>query len=167
MGTVSTRRRLAMNGKALPLALLALLLPAVAAPPGPAPDLSWLQGCWTGRGFGGDVAECWIAAPGSARMTGVFHLVQDGKAVVSEFFAVDRFGDAYELRLKHFHSDLRGWESQDEFVAFRYLRSGPNIVEFDGLSYRLDESGTLRVAVTTRRDGVASTSELALRRHAP
>jgi len=115
-------------------------------------DLAWLEGCWEGEAFGSPAHECWMLAPGG-RLTGMFQLIRDGQQAFSEIFIIDEFDGAHELRLKHFHPDLTGWEAQDEWVTFTLLETGPDFARFSGLEYRLDENGALLVDLAMRRGG--------------
>ncbi|MDX1393542.1 MAG: DUF6265 family protein [Gemmatimonadota bacterium] len=89
---------------------------AVSAQTAPSPDASlddlyWIAGHWTGDAFGGEIDEAWLGASGAA-MTGVFRLVQDGKAVMYELLLLeqDDDGEIY-YRFKHVG---RGWEPWEE-----------------------------------------------------
>lgn len=147
--------------------IVVLLLMAVALPTAMAEepsrlelaDLVFLEGCWHGTAFGSPASECWMVAP-DGRLTGMFQLVQDGRQAFSEIFVLDRFEDGYELRVKHFHSDLRGWEAQDAWVTFPLRETGPGLARFDGLVYRLDEEGGLQVDLDMRHGDEVRTERL-------
>ncbi len=128
-------------------------------------DFAWLAGHWGGTGFGGaHVEEVWLPPLGTS-MPGVFRLVAGGRAQVYEIFALVAVGDTVELRLKHFTSELKGWEQKDEFVTFKLVRVAPGDAQFEGLTYRLGDDGVLRVwLVTKARDGTTAEAEMVYRR---
>lgn len=115
-------------------------------------DLRWLLGCWHGEAFGDAADECWVSAP-NGRLTGLFQLLDGPNQRFSEIFVLDIFDGTPELRLKHFHPDLTGWEDKDGFIRFRLLETGPSFARFDGLLYRLEADGTLVIELRMRRDG--------------
>lgn len=137
-----------------------------AAPPAAQlADFAWLAGHWVGTGFGGaHVEEVWLPPLGSS-MTGVFRLVAGGRAQVYEIFALVPVGDTVELRLKHFTSELKGWEQKDEWVTFRLVRIAPGEAQFEGLTFRVGDDGVMRVwLVTKARDGTTAEQEMVYRR---
>lgn len=141
------------------------LAEGAAPPPAQLADFAWLAGHWVGTGFGGaHVEEVWLPPLGSS-MTGVFRLVAAGRAQVYEIFALVPVGDSVELRLKHFTSELKGWEQKDEFVTFRLVRVAPGEAQFEGLTFRVGDDGVLRVwLVTKARDGTTAEAEMVYRR---
>lgn len=130
-------------------------------------DLSWLAGRWVGRGFGGArVEEVWTL-PVNGSMTGSFRLDRDDAPGFYEFFVLAPGDDGLlELRLKHFHPDLRGWETKDEFVRFPLLKVEGRQAFFDGLTFsRAAYGGGLQVAVSvTGPSGDAHVERLDFRR---
>lgn len=142
------------------LMLVAVTLPLAAAEGPPRldlADLAWLEGCWQGTAFGSPATECWMRAP-DGRLTGMFQVIQEGRQTFSEIFVLDRFDEGFELRVKHFHPDLTGWEEKGAWVTFRLRETGAGLARFDGLLYRLDEQGTLEV-VLEMEHGVERRSE--------
>lgn len=111
--------------------------------PAAADDMDWrkathiLEGCWEGTGLGGDVAECWIVAD-DGRADGMFLMRRDGQPAFAEIITIDDFGDGPEMRLKHVHADMTGWEEKDEYVSFRFLSAGPERLTFKGVVLRFD-----------------------------
>lgn len=150
------------------LALLAAPLLAEAPPRVALSDLSWLQGCWQGTGFGKAVTECWMRAP-DGRLTGMFQLIgADGRQEMSEIFVLDEFDDGPAIRLKHFGPDLAGWEARDEHVVFELRETGPGLARFDGLTYRLLDDGRLVAELVVRRGDESSVERLQFERmHGP
>lgn len=109
--------------------------------------LSWLEGCWTGIGFGAVVEECWIQGP-SGRLTGMFQMLnEDGTQNFTEIFVLGLFDGKPAMRLKHFDTNLIGWEEGPEYVDFPVTALTPNTVTFEGLIYDYDSAGTLTVTL--------------------
>lgn len=110
-------------------------------------DIAWLVGRWTGEGLGG-IAEDIIAPAADGQMMGMFrHLKADGSINFYEFYVFAEEGESITQRLKHFSPLLSGWEDKDEFVEFPLVAIEESAVYFDGLSYRLEEDGSLTVGV--------------------
>ena len=137
--------------------LLATALPAAAqggatahtltadgAPPPPATlaDAAWLVGAWEGEGLGGWNEEVWSAPAGGAMM-GVFRHVKDGAVVFYEFMTLVETDGSLELRIKHFHPDMRGWEEKDDMVRFPLVRADAGTLWFDGLTLRRNDDDTM------------------------
>ena len=101
-------------------------------------ELGWLPGCWTGRGLGGEVSECWMPTP-DGRLVGVFQYVQDHELVFSEILMMGEAGGIDGYHVKHFNSDMTGWEAQDEFVSFPLVEINADEAVFEGLVYRHQE----------------------------
>ncbi|MBW3671995.1 MAG: hypothetical protein KY432_10045 [Acidobacteria bacterium] len=114
-------------------------------------DLGWLVGHWRGEALGGVAEEVWLEPEGGA-MAGIFRLVQKGEVVLYEIFTI-REKDLV-LTLKHFNSDLTGWEERSEVVTFAPVRFTESEAIFDDLAFRLLPDGRLHASVrTSDRDG--------------
>uniref|UniRef100_UPI0025FCD590 DUF6265 family protein n=1 Tax=Algoriphagus sp. TaxID=1872435 RepID=UPI0025FCD590 len=50
-------------------------------------DLEWLEGFWTGTGFGGECEEVWMPAV-DGNMVGTFRFWSEGKLIFSEFMNI-------------------------------------------------------------------------------
>ncbi|MEO1528118.1 MAG: DUF6265 family protein [Planctomycetota bacterium] len=113
-------------------------------------QFEFLQGAWSGTGFGAECDEIW-SAPRGESMLGTFRLVENGKLQFTEFFVLQKNADGgVELRLKHFHSDFKGWESRDKHITFPLIRVEKNIAYFGGLTYALQSDGSLRIWVAMK-----------------
>lgn len=69
------------------LICLALIMPAVAAPPAAAVDLGWLAGAWCGGEQGESIEETWLA-PVSGELVGLSRTSRAGKPVGYEFMRI-------------------------------------------------------------------------------
>ena len=134
------------------------------APPAAIADVGWLVGAWHGTGLGGETDEVWLPPVGGA-MPGLFRLVEDGRPVFYEAWALREEAGSLVLDLKHFEPDMKGWEAQDARVRFPLVRLTPETAYFDGLTYHRATPDTLRVWVALRSaDGVLQEGAFVLAR---
>lgn len=104
-------------------------------------DAEWLIGQWAGDGIGGAEAyESWLA-PSGGTMVGTF--VQenaDGTIMFTDMFTEHMYlmeqDGSLVVKLKHFNSDLTGWEDKDGMLTFRLLAMDPCALYFNALTYR-------------------------------
>lgn len=128
------------------------LADGAASPPARIESISWLSGHWLGEGFGG-VAEDFIAPASAGQMMGMFrHSRADGSINFYEFYVFSEQAGSLTQRLKHFSPMLSGWEEKDEFVEFPLVAIEEGAAYFDGLTYILEEDGSLTVAVRVAED---------------
>ena len=65
------------------------------------------------------------------------------------------------LKLKHFDQHLVGWESKDKSVNFPLLKVGKNTAWFGGLTYQLQDDGSLKAWVAMKKkDGTFREAEI-------
>lgn len=127
-------------------------------------EFAWLQGYWVGEGLGGTCEEMWSGPLGGA-MLGTFRLLNDGRLAFTEFFVLAETDGQVSLKLKHFDPAMKGWEAQDKFEEFRLIKVKGKTAWFHGLTYQLDENGTLHVYVAMKRnDGTLGEAEFTLHR---
>ena len=119
-------------------------------------EFSWLQGQWSGEGLGAKCDETW-SSPAGGCMVGTFRMVQDEELVFSEFFMLIREEGKVLLRLKHFGKDFVGWEEKDKSVDFPLIKVDGKTAWFGGLTYQLQEDGSLKAFVAMKKkDGSMS-----------
>lgn len=151
-------------------ALLALLsVPALAGPSATLADAAWLEGAWRGEGIGSAPAgEAWSAAAGGQMVGHFWQETGDGAVMFYELITLSTDGEgSLVMRLKHFGSDLAGWEGEgpDEAESFQLTAVAPGRLEFSGLVYALQDDGSLLVSVVTANaDGSRETLEFRFRR---
>lgn len=134
-------------------ALCASLSLAQTPPAATLRDIAWLSGRWVGTGMGGDVEDNW-STPAAGAMPGMFRLVKDGAVQFYELITLVEVHSSLELRLKHFHADLKGWEEKDRVLAFPLSRRAADLFEFGGIRFERVARDQLHVTVTIRnRDG--------------
>ncbi len=59
-------------------------------------ELNWLEGFWTGTGFGGECEEVWMPVK-DGHMIGTFRFWSEGKLVFSEFMNIIQEGETFSL----------------------------------------------------------------------
>lgn len=135
-------------------ALLSQDTPASAARPAATlADVAWLEGKWSGTGLGGHAEDLW-SSPAAGAMPGIFRLVKDGKVVFYEIMTMVEAEGSLELRLKHFHPDLKGWEEKDRVLIFPLSKREPGKFFFEGIVFERTGDHQLTVTVSIRqRDG--------------
>lgn len=114
-------------------------------------DFAFLQGYWTGTGFGGKSEEIWMP-PVDGRMFGIFKQSQDGELVFTEFMEIVETADGFVVRLKHFNPDFSGWEAKDEHVTFLFTSVAGKKAVFGSLSYEITAPNALEVRLRMRDD---------------
>jgi hypothetical protein len=67
--------------------------------------------------------ENWSPVVGNS-MTGSFRIVQCGKPVFYEFWAVELDENRPVLKLKHFNADLAGWEEKNVSTKIPLMSNG-------------------------------------------
>ncbi len=113
-------------------------------------DLKWLTGHWTGPAFGGVCDEIW-SQPAADSMMGMFRLIKNGKTVFYELITIIQENKTLVMKLKHFNSDMTGWEEKDVSVNFPLVKVSPAEVFFDGLTYRKEKDGSLQVFLSEKQ----------------
>lgn len=144
---------IAMSGQGLSNTLE--LSEGVESPPATLADIDWIAGHWTGSALGGQVEEIW-SPPLGGSMMGSFKLVQEEKVIFYEIITIAEIDDTLILRLKHFDSQLRGWEEKDETVDFKLVKVTPDKVFFDGLTFERINEQQINVYVIFENKGVRS-----------
>ena len=129
-------------------------VPGARAPAARVADLAWLAGAWKGEGLDGAPAYEFWSAPMGNQIVG--HVVQTNAEGVafSELVSIAEKDGSLELRLKHFNSDLTGWEDKDEIVRFPLVAVEKDAWYFDGLTIRRDgPDGLIGAVVAGPADG--------------
>ena len=82
-------------------------------------NCAWIAGNWKSEAFGGQVEENW-SEPSGGSMMATFKLINDNKVSFYEIEIIRQLDTTLVLQLKHFDGALKGWETKDETVDFRY-----------------------------------------------
>lgn len=109
-------------------------------------EVAWIEGHWKGEAFGGIAEEIW-SPPLGGSMMGVFRLVSNNKVNFYEICTITQENETLLLRLKHFHSNLKGWEEKDETVDFKLVKSTPQKVFFDGFTFEQISENEINIYV--------------------
>ena len=106
----------------------------ISSPEATLGDVEWIAGHWRGKAFGGIVEEIWSPPLGNSMMC-VFKLVAENKVAFYEIVTISEENNTLILRLKHFNSDLTGWEEKDETIDFPLVKVEVNKAFFDGFTF--------------------------------
>lgn len=91
--------------------------------------------------------EIW-SMPSGDEMVGLFRLLnKDGSPMMYQFFVLDANG----LRVKHFTSELVGWENKDSFKNFKMMNFSDNLLAFEGLTYKRKSKDEFEIQMEIQR----------------
>ena len=130
-------------------------LPFDEAAGSPQADLSavaWIAGHWRGEALGGIVEEVWTPPLGDSMMAS-FKLTVNGQVKFYELETISRQGETLILKLKHFSSNLHGWEEKEETVDFRLVKVTEDKVYFDGMTFENVSNDEMNVYVLIGDEG--------------
>jgi len=97
-------------------------------------NIAWISGDWKGKAFGGITEESWSKPSGDSMMA-AFKLINNGKVTFYEIIIIREVNNTLLLQLKHFGSDLKGWETKNETVDFPLISITTNKVSFKGMVF--------------------------------
>jgi hypothetical protein len=124
----------------------------LASPSARLASVAFIEGRWTGLGLGGTGEE--IGSPGrDVAMKGMFRLTRAGKPDLFEIMTLVEENDTLVLRIKHLDKELKSREAQNECTTFKLVKSTPEAVYFDGLTFAKEAGGGLTIDVRMGRDG--------------
>lgn len=121
----------------------------------PKTDLSavaWIAGHWRGEAFGGIAEEIWTPPLGDSMMA-AFKLSVNDQVKFYELETISEQGDTLILRLKHFSSDMHGWEEKEETVDFKLVKVTDDKVYFDGMTFENISDDEMNVFVIIEDKG--------------
>ena len=114
-------------------------------------NISWISGNWKGKAFGGITEENWSEPLGDSMMA-TFKLVTDNKVTFYEIEIIREVENTLILQLKHFHNDLKGWETKDETVDFPLREITANKVIFEGMTFEKISEKEMNIYVDIHND---------------
>ena len=120
-------------------------------------DVAWIAGYWQGSALGGTTEELWTPPLGSSMM-GSFKLVVDNEVQFYELCTITEENETLLLRIKHFNSDLKGWEEKDETEDFPLVKIEPNKVFFNNITFEKTSETSLNIYVIFKEDSGNETS---------
>lgn len=115
-------------------------------------ELSWIEGHWRGEAFGGIAEEIW-SAPEAGSMMFVFRHIINNKVNFYEAGAIMETPEGLVLKLKHFHGNLKGWETKDETVDFKFIKREGTMVYFDNFTFEKLSDNEMNIYVMISEDG--------------
>ncbi|HEX9826559.1 MAG TPA: DUF6265 family protein [Flavobacteriaceae bacterium] len=120
-------------------------------------NIKWISGNWKGEAFGGQIEEHW-SEPSGGSMMATFKLINDGKVSFYEIEIIREVENSLILQLKHFNSDLKGWETKDETIDFPLIEVTTNKVVFEGMTFEKVSDHEMNVYVDIhQKDGTIET----------
>lgn len=123
----------------------------IGSPKATLEDVAWISGYWRGEAFNGEVEEIWSSPLGNS-MVASFKLVVDDEVKFYEIEIITEINGTLILQLKHFHSDLRGWEEKDETVDFPLVKITESRVFFDGMTFEKVSDNEMNVYVLIKQE---------------
>ena len=109
-------------------------------------NIAWIAGTWHGEAFGGITEEIW-SEPSGGSMMATFKLIVEGKVQFYEIEVIREIEDSLILQLKHFDSELKGWETKNETVDFPLVEITETKVVFEGMTFEKVSSNEINVYV--------------------
>ncbi|MEL6945864.1 MAG: DUF6265 family protein, partial [Bacteroidota bacterium] len=102
-------------------------------------EVSWIAGHWQGEAFDGIIEEVWTPPLGNSMMA-AFKLVNEEQITFYEIITIAEENESLVMKLKHFHSDLKGWEEKDEYIEAKLVKIEGQKAYFNGFTYeRVDD----------------------------
>ncbi|MFT4612422.1 MAG: hypothetical protein ACJA1H_000468 [Glaciecola sp.] len=114
-------------------------------------NIKWISGNWKGEAFGGQTEENW-SEPSGGSMMATFKLINDGEVSFYEIEIIREIENSLILQLKHFDTDLKGWETKNETVDFPLLKLTATQVIFKGMSFEKVSDNEMNVYVDIKND---------------
>lgn len=114
-------------------------------------NIAWIAGTWHGEAFGGITEEIW-SEPSGGSMMATFKLIVDEKVQFYEIEVIREIEDSLILQLKHFDSDLKGWETKNETIDFPLIEITETKVIFEGMMFEKISSNEMNVYVDIKND---------------
>ncbi len=115
-------------------------------------NIQWIEGHWKGEALGGITEEVWTPPHGGSMMC-AFKLVVNSKVKFYQIVTITEEDSSLILRLKHFHSDLKGWEEKNETIDFKLVKVSENKVYFDGFTFEQISDNEINIYVVFQNEG--------------
>lgn len=133
---------------------------AAGSPKADLDAVAWIAGHWRGEAFGGIAEEVWTPPLGDSMMA-AFKVTVDGKVKFYELETIMEQGETLILKLKHFSSNLHGWEEKEETVDFKLVKLTEDRVYFDGMTFEKVSAEKMNVYVLTGNEGAEQETKFA------
>lgn len=141
--------RIAISPDSKKLAVVGELIPQTLEPK--LENLKWISGNWKGEAFGGITEENW-SEPSGGSMMATFKLIDKGQVVFYEIEIIREVENSLILQLKHFDSDLKGWETKDETVDFPLKEITTDKVVFEGMMFEKISNDEMNIYVDIKQE---------------
>lgn len=115
-------------------------------------SVAWITGHWRGEVFGGIAEEIWSPPLGNSMMFS-FKLVNDNTISFYEIGHIQQKDETLIMQLKHFHGNLKGWETKDETIDFKLVKIDNNTAYFEGLTFEKVDENAINVYVMVNNEG--------------
>ncbi|PWL39587.1 hypothetical protein DKG77_01770 [Flagellimonas aquimarina] len=122
------------------------------SPKGDLEQVSWITGHWRGEAFGGISEEIWSPPLGDSMMF-VFRLINEGKVSFYEIGHIRQLDTTLIMQLKHFHGNLKGWESKDKTIDFKLIKLEKHKAYFEGITFERVNENEINVYVLVEDSG--------------
>ena len=122
------------------------------SPPASIAEVSWIAGHWKGEALGGVVEEVWTEPLGGSMMC-AFKLVVADTVKFYELVTLREVNNSLTINLKHFHSDMKGWEEKDETVDFPLVKVTDGKAFFDGFTFERISDNEMNIYVLFGKEG--------------
>ena len=80
-----------------------------------------------------------------------FKLVVDGKIKFYELCTITEENNSLILKIKHFNSDLKGWEDKDKSAEFPLVKITKNRVYFDEFTFEKISADEINIYVVIQQ----------------
>lgn len=114
-------------------------------------NIAWISGNWKGEAFGGLTEENW-GEPSGGSMMATFKLIVDNKVAFYEIEIIRELENTLILQLKHFGSDLKGWETKDETIDFPLKKITASKVIFEGMIFEKISTNEMNIYVDIKQE---------------
>jgi len=115
-------------------------------------EISWMKGHWKGEAFGGITEEIWSPPLGGSMMFS-FKLVVEGEVNFYELGHIRQLNETLIFELKHFGSDLKGWEEKEEVQRFKLIKVAENRLYFEGFTFEKVTDKEVNIYGLIHQDG--------------
>jgi len=107
-------------------------------------DLNWLKGSWVASS-NGHVTEHIIQDEKERQMPGFVRSVNKDKISFYEITTFVEQDSSVHYKVKHFSSNLEGWEAQHESIDRPLVKKSGNTLFFDGITFRKRDNANFTV----------------------
>lgn len=114
--------------------------------------IKWIVGSWKGDAFNNKIEESWLPASGGSMM-GMYKLYSEDQVKLYEFMVITEENESLTLKLKHFDSELKGWENKDKYIEFKLVKIMGNRVYFNAYTFEKISDNEINIYVVISRNG--------------